>query len=346
MKVVFVADNLITQSAGIHVYTRQFIKRTIAQYPQHSYHHITSAPYDIEGSTNEVMPIKNWMPGHYRMRYFREIPKRIKHVGADVAIEMAHFGPFRLPSNIKRVTVVHDLTPILYPEHHDKPSVWWHKNHFGKLLRSVDAIISNSNTTLSDIVTHLNVEPSKINACYPEVPTSRVRARETRGNGLINLLTVGTVEPRKNHLFILEALTQWYEEYRREFTWVVAGAKGWKSKPFYDALKSSSIEDKVRLTGYVDDHELTSLYRNSNAFLFASHYEGFGLPILEAMSSGLCVILSDTKIHREVGGDGCRYVQTHKDLIAELNKLSQQPQCNHDNQLEYLKNASFEVPFL
>ena len=102
----------------------------------------------------------------------------------------------------------------------------------------------------------------------------------------------------------------------------------------------------MRLTGYVDDHELNSLYRNSDTFLFASHYEGFGLPILEAMSSGLCVILSDTKIHREVGGNGCRYVQTHKDLIAEMNKLSQQPQCNHDNQLEHLKNTSFEVPFL
>ena len=160
----------------------------------------------------------------------------------------------------------------------------------------MDAIICNSNTTLSDIVTHLNVESSKINVCYPEVPTSRVRIRELQEVGAIQLLTVGTVEPRKNHLFILEALTQWYEEYQKEFTWVIAGAKGWKSKTFYDALKSSSIEDKVRLTGYVDDHELNSLYGNSDAFLFASHYEGFGLPILEAMSSGLCVILSDTKI--------------------------------------------------
>ena len=346
MKVVFVADNLTTQSAGIHVYTRQFIKRAIAQYPHDSYHHITSAPYDIEGSTNEVIPIKNWLPGHYRLRYFREIPKRIIHVRADVAIEMAHFGPFRLPSNIKRVTVVHDLTPILYPEYHDKPSVWWHKNHFGESLRSMDAIICNSNTTLSDIVTHLNVESSKINVCYPEVPTSRVRIRELQEVGAIQLLTVGTVEPRKNHLFILEALTQWYEEYQREFTWVIAGAKGWKSKTFYRALKSSSIEDKVRLTGYVDDHELSSLYSNSNTFLFASHYEGFGLPILEAMSSGLSVILSDTKIHREVGGDGCRYIQTHEDLIAEMNKLSQRPQRNHDSQLEHLKNAPFEVPYL
>ena len=346
MKVVFVADNLTTQSAGIHVYTRQFIKRAIAQYPHHSYHHITSAPYDIEGSINEVIPIKKWMPGHYRLRYYNEIPNRIKALHGEVVIEMAHFGPFGLPEYMKRITVVHDLTPILYPKYHDRPSVWWHKNHFGKLLRSVDAIICNSNTTLSDIVTHLNVEHSKINVCYPAVPTSNVPVRETREVGLINLLTVGTVEPRKNHLFILEALTQWYEEYQKEFTWVIAGAKGWKSKTFYDALKSSSIEDKVRLTGYVDDHELNSLYGNSDAFLFASHYEGFGLPILEAMSSGLSVILSDTKIHREVGGDGCRYVQTHKDLIAEMNELSEQSQCNHDNQLEYLKNASFEVPFL
>jgi len=346
MKVVFVADNLITQSAGIHVYTRQFIKRTIAEYPHHSYHHITSAPYNIEGSINEVIPIKNWMPSHYRLRYFREIPQRIQHVGADVAIEMAHFGPYRLPSDIKRVTVVHDLTPILYPEHRDKRSVWWHKNHFGKLLRSVDAIICNSNTTLSDIVTHLNVEPSKINVCYPEVPTSRVRAREPQEDGIIRLLTVGTVEPRKNHLFILEALTQWYAKNQREFTWVVAGAKGWKSKAFYDALKSSSIEAKVRLTGYVDDQELNNLYRNSNAFLFASHYEGFGLPILEAMGYGLCILLSDTLIHREVGGDGCKYFYSYEDLINQIVELDVRSNMNHSEQLQYLANTPFVVPYL
>ncbi len=343
MKVVFVADNLTTQSAGIHVYTRQFIKRTINQYPNHSYHHITSMPYDIEGSTNEIIPIKTWLPGHYRLRYFHEIPKRISALNGDVVIEMAHFGPFGLSDRIKRVTVVHDLTPILYPQYHDKLSVWWHKHQFGKLLRSVDAIVSNSNTTRNDIVAHLDVEPSKIHVCYPTVLT--LSAQESQQvDRPVQLLTVGTVEPRKNHLFILEALTEWYEEHQRDFTWVVAGAKGWKSKPFYDALKASSIESKVLLTGRIEDQQLKELYRYSDVFLFTSHYEGFGLPILEAMAYGLCVVLSDTTIHREVGGKGSAFVQSPKDLIALLNHLPQGQ--SHNVQLERLKNAPFEVPFL
>ena len=345
MKVVFVADNLTTQSAGIHVYTRQFIKRTIKQYPNHSYHHITSAPYDIEGSNNEIIPIKTWLPVHYRLRYFNEIPKRIIALNGDVVIEMAHFGPFGLSDRIKRVTVVHDLTPILYPQYHDKLSVWWHKYQFGKLLRSVDAIVSNSHTTRSDIITHLDVEPRKIHVCYPTVPT--VSTQEPRHEDrTVQLLTVGTVEPRKNHLFILAALTEWYHEHQRDFTWVVAGAKGWKSKPFYNALKALPIESKVLLTGRVDDRRLQELYRDSDVFLFTSHYEGFGLPILEAMSHGLCVVLSDTTIHREVGGEGCAYVQSSKDLIALLNQPSRDLCHNHDVQLERLNNAPFEVPFL
>jgi len=346
MKIVFVADNLTTQSAGIHVYTRQFIQRTIAKYPKHSYYHITTTPYDIEGSKNEVIPINDWVPGHYRLRYFNEIPKLIKKFKGEVVIEMAHFGPFALPDHIKRITVVHDLTPILYPQYHDIPSVWWHKNHFGKLLRSVDAIICNSHTTQDDIVTHLNIVPDKIGVCYPKVVADNSITRERKEDGPLKLLTVGTVEPRKNHLFILDALTQWYEQYHKDFTWVIAGAKGWKSRPFYNALKSSSIESKVHLMGYVDDPELDTLYRECSTFLFASHYEGFGLPILEAMVSGLCVILSDSKIHREVGGEGCKYVQNQEDMIAELNQLAKRECHNHSSQLECLKNAPFAVPFL
>lgn len=346
MKVVFVADNLTTQTAGIHVYTRQFIKRTIKQYPKHSYHHITTTPYEIAGSINEIIPIKRWLPGHYRLRYFNEIPRRIRSLTGDVVIEMAHFGPFRLPDeSIKRVTVVHDLTPILYPQYHDKLSVWWHTYQFGSLLQSVDAIISNSHTTRSDIVGHLDVDPNKISVCYPTVPN--VSSQKTPFEyGPVQLLTVGTIEPRKNHLFILEALLEWYEEHQRDFTWVVAGAKGWKSEPFYDALKSSPIESKVLLTGHITDQQLHDMYRDSDVFLFASHYEGFGLPILEAMAYGLCVILSDTTIHHEVGGEGCMYVQSSKDLSDILNQLPIGLRHNHNVQLEHLNKAPFEVPFL
>ena len=347
MKVVFVADNLTTQSAGIHVYTKQFIERTIAQYSNHNYHHITTTPYEIEGSINEVIPIKSWLPGHYRLRYFHEIPKRIKEIKSNVAIEMAHFGPFRLPDPIKKVTVVHDLTPILYPEYHDTPSAWWHKTQFGQLLQSVDGIISNSRATRDDIVSHLDVDRNKIKVCYPQVPHRTMPVQEPKSRDQpLQLLTVGTVEPRKNHLFILEALTQWYQESHKDFTWVVAGAKGWKSKPFYDELELSLIKSKVRLTGYVDDQQLHDLYRESDVFLFSSHYEGFGLPILEAMGYGLHVILSDTKNHREVGGEGCRYVQSPDDLISQLNQLSKDQSCDHYSQLERLKRAPFVVPFL
>ena len=347
MKVVFIADNLTTQSAGIHVYTKQFIKKTMAQYPSHTFHHITTEPYEIEGSYNEILPINKWIPGHYRLRYYHDIPTRIKSIGANVAIEMAHFGPFRLPSEIKRVTVVHDLTPNLYPEYHDMPSVLWHKNQFGKLLRSVDAIVCNSVTTKEDIVEHLGIYGGKINICYPAVVAGHEQLADVdRSDEPLQLLTVGTVEPRKNHLLILEALTKWYDEQRQDFRWVVAGSKGWKSEPFYQALESSPIKDMVEMRGYVDDYELSTLYQESDLFLFASHYEGFGLPILEAMGYGLCVVLSDTKIHREVGGAGCTYFGTAEDLTRELTDIGTSCSANHLNQLERLANATFEVPYL
>ena len=153
--------------AGIHYYARQFIERVISQYPQHEYYHITSSEYPVHRSQNIIIPILRSIPFHYRIRYISSIPKRIKDLDPDIVIEMAHFGPFFLPKSIKSYVVVHDLTPILYPQYHDWISVLWHRLFFGNLLQKVDGIITNSKTTKNDVGNHFGIRLNKITVAYP-----------------------------------------------------------------------------------------------------------------------------------------------------------------------------------
>ncbi len=347
LKVVFIADCLTTQRAGIHYYARQFIPRVIAQYPDHEYYHITSQPYELSASENIVVPITTKIPMHYRIRYFTAIPKAIKKVGANVAIELAHFGPFRLPKNIKRYTVIHDLTPILYSQYHDRPSVLWHRFRLRPLLRSVDGIITNSHTTRQDIHNHLSIDLHKIEVAYPAVQTSkRILRSVARQDRVIKLLTVGTIEPRKNHIEILRALEQAVDQGFGPFEWYIAGGEGWDYRQINRAMSESPIADRIRKYGYVSDADLQRLYQQADYLVYASRYEGFGLPISEAMGHGLGLILSDIPVHREVAEDTALYFADRDTLVGLLMDLEKNVASSRDYTVPLTKLNDFRLRIL
>ncbi len=345
MVVVFIADCLTTQRAGIHVYVKGLIPFIIDQYPHHTYYHITTKPYSIDCSSNVVIPIKSWLPAHYRLRYFVEIPSGIKRLKADVAIETAHFGPFIMADHTVRMTVVHDLTPILFPHFHDWLSSWWHRVFFGRLLRSTDAIITNSYATKKDIVEYLKVAPRDISVCYPQLTPPHNKKDQSKSDS-ITFLTLGTIEPRKNHQLILIALTKWYKLTGRNFEWWIVGGEGWKNNDFHIALQGSSIKPFVKITGYVNDQQKSEIYDRSDVLLFASFYEGFGIPIVEAMDYGLVAILSNIAIHREVGGDQCHFFDDADGLTELLTTLELQTVVDYSDQLRLLREAKIDIPIL
>lgn len=316
MKVVFIADCLTTQIAGIHYYAKNFIPDVIRDFSNNEFYHITSEAYEIVGSKNIVIPINQRVPFHYRLRYFGAIPKVINSLDADVAIEMAHFGPFRLNRQIKRMTMVHDLTPILYPYYHDRLSVTWHRLFFRRLLQKVDGILTNSYSTKKDVVDQFGIEPNKIYVNYPRL-ASTFTPKTDEDKTTTTFLTVGTIEPRKRHELILAGFERAYGRGFSDFEWIVVGQKGWNNYGFYNKLNKSPVNHLVDLVGYVDDEQLHDLYKKSDVLVYASEYEGFGMPITESLSYGLKLILSDTIVHREVAGEAGLYF-SDINVLAEL----------------------------
>jgi len=343
-KVVFLADCLVTQKAGIHFYARQFIKRAITQYPDNQYYTVLPYPYEQLDIEEILVPIKKWIPGHFRMRSFNEIPKVLKKLSPDLVIEMAHFGPFNLPKSIKKATVIHDLTPINFPQWHDKSSHYSHKFLLPKILKNSNQLLVNSVQTKQDLIDYYPACKDKTTVCYPYLMDDPQGSAEDLTGLLAEanyLLSVGTIEPRKNYVTLLKAFDKLASKFSKLQLRLV-GYKGWKSKNVFDLIERSSYKDRIILEGYTTDNRLRSLYAHAKAFVFPSLYEGFGLPLLEALSYSVPIVCSDIPTSREICGNSATYFAATDDRALVEKTL----QLLNDEDFHTAQSNKSQVRFL
>jgi glycosyltransferase involved in cell wall biosynthesis len=298
MKIALLADSLDLQSAGIHSYTRELINLLTEYLPEHEY--LLVRPREGEerwpNARQLVVPVKKYAPGHQRWRQFRDIPRALKREKPDVVIEPAHFGPFNLPEAMKRVTVIHDLTPLLFSRFHPAASVTAHKLLFPRVVRKADRIVAVSRNTEKDLHRLYPASKGKTRVIYPAIPEhfSPDENREPLSKYGIRkpyFLFLGTIEPRKN----LQLLVQAYEQFRREnhgnsVQLVLAGKYGWKSEPVLQKIKASPFQEEILQSGYIDFADIPSLLTHCQVFVYPSLYEGFGLPVAEALACGAPVL--------------------------------------------------------
>lgn len=313
MRIAILGDALDLQYAGVHVYLRGLLNALAEADRENEYLLVRPRPGgDFENMRELIVPIRPGIPGHQYLRALTAMPRRLAGEGVDVVVEPAHFGPFRLPERVKRVTVIHDLTPVLFPQFHPIQSSVVHKIVLPGILKRADGIVANSRHTQSDIEKFYPVSKGKISVVLPGReaifrPVQEAVVLKKYGIRQPYLLCVGTLEPRKNLTALLEA----YEQFRRAtgqaVQLVLAGKDGWKNGPFFEALRRSPFRSDIVLTGYTERSELPVLCSMARLFVYPSLYEGFGLPALEAMACGAPVLLSNASSLPEVGGDAAGY---------------------------------------
>ena len=241
------------------------------------------------------------------------IPLIIRRLNPDVVLEPAHFGPFNLPKRIKRITVIHDLTPIIFPQFHRWHSQILQKIFLGRVLKNADMVLTNSENTGQDVGKYYPVTKGKIvsgllgkEELYK--PTQSRQFLEQKKIDFPYFLFVGTIEPRKNLLILLEAFAAYKKKDKTETKLMIVGGNGWKSESFLEALEQHPNRADIIRPGYVEKQYLPELYTHCKAFIYPSLYEGFGLPILEAMACGALVITSNISSMPEVGGEAAFYI--------------------------------------
>ena len=264
----------------------------------------------IEGRNYRIARLRT--PPHHRLEQLG-LALELPWLGLDVIHSPDFIPPLR--RRCRAVITVHDLAFLLYPHLLTAES----QRYYGQIdvaVKSADAIIAVSENTKKDLVEKVGARPEKVvvipeaaSEDYKPIDSDVVRRQLERRFGLVPgfLLFVGTLEPRKNLPFLLEAYAalraRWQSSRNEVPRLVIAGRQGWLYDEVFKVVEQRGLAAHVMFLGAVSPEELVFLYNGARALVFPSLYEGFGLPLLEAMACGTPVIGANVSSIPEVAGD-------------------------------------------
>ena len=250
-----------------------------------------------------------------------------------------NFASFSLKTKV--ILTAHDLSFEMFPEMFSlKQRLWHYLLNFRRLTKRADKIIAVSQSTKDDLVSRYGLPEKKVTVIHSGVGEelavmSRndprlLAVKEKYHLPYKFILYLGTIEPRKNIL----ALIQSFETLLREnhpaaekYMLVIAGAKGWKYQAILDAIEASPFRERILLPGFIEDADKAALYNLASVFVYPSFYEGFGFPVLEAMSCGVPVITSHSSSLPEVVGEAGVMIDPYQpeELLRALEGLISDP---------------------
>jgi len=261
-------------------------------------------------------------------------------------IDVWHSSNWTQPrTKAKKITTIHDLTPVLFPNYHDQLVVENFKRNLQLIEKNIDMVAVDSRATKDDLENNSSINRQKITVIYPSVNSIFCqKSKESIDNVKKKyklekpyILSVGTKEPRKNIKRLIEAFVSLG---RSDIELVLVGKHGWGEKIV-------EMGNQIRELGFVDDEDLSILYSGAEAFVYPSLYEGFGFPVLEAMACGCSVITSNISSLPEVAGEAALlvYPKETKEIANAINTLLNDDKLRQKlvkNGLEQAKKFSWE----
>lgn len=335
---------LLNQRAGIGRYTYQLIR---ALFDEETFNRIylyglkdcgrytrirdKSALEDIEKLSGNANKLKTPFPFRKATRLLTTL---IDHMRKQPQINVSIWTDFlgAVISSSKTIITIPDMAHYYYPQYtwpgHDSDL----KEHLKDHAHKADLVLCISENTKKDVINILGIPENKVWVTYMGVSEEfrlyqdkdvidDLRIRFSLPERFI--LFVGTVEPRKNLNRLIEAYHILYSKNKIKYPLVIVGGKGWKNEPLYQRVKELKIEDKLIFTGYVSDSDLPLFYNAATVFVYPSLYEGFGIPVIEAMACGVPVVTSNVSSLPEVAGDAAILVNPEdpEEIASAIHKI-------------------------
>ncbi len=296
--------------------------------------HLVDALLDTRGPDDEVVLLSNrppapelaqrWAPHLHisgpavRALWMQSaVPRMLADTRADLGVFPNYAAPLASPCPV--LVVFHDLAVLRVPHFFTARKRFLSRPMMNLVVAASPVVATVSEASRRDILSLLGVAPGRVAllpgaahpSCRPATREEVAAVRARHGLERPYVLTVGTLEPRKDLPTLLRAFDRLHDQTEHEL--VVVGGRGWKDRRLVEALEARPTRRRVRWLGYVPESDLAALYTAADLFVFAPTLEGFGLPLLEAMACGTPVLAADVMALREVAGAAARFVPAGDD---------------------------------
>jgi glycosyltransferase involved in cell wall biosynthesis len=304
---------------GYGYFIYETFQRIVRNHPEHEFIFIFDRPYDEKFVFAEnIKPVVTGPPARHpllwKLWYDIKIPAVLKKYKAEVFVSCDGFCS--LGTTVPQCMVLHDLSFLHYPAFNKRAHTIFYKRYTPKFLEKAKSVATVSGFSKKDILDHYkNIPASKIDVVYsgvkeifrPVDEQEKNSIKEKYTNGKEFFIYIGAIHPRKNLENLLKAFSVFKKRQQSGMKLLLTGRLAWKYEPFLEKLKTYKYRDDVVMTGYLDDLELSKLLGSAYAMVYPSLFEGFGVPVLEAMRCEVPVITSANSSMQEITHDAALY---------------------------------------
>ena len=334
------------RQAGVGTYSRNLVRSILTQAPKSHNFFIFVNSNAVDSVVSFALgPNVTIVPHTFRSRGARllweyiGITKDLKRLDISLLHSVHYIAPVFMPKGCKVIVTIHDLTFFIFPQHH----TFLKRILFPlqiKRTKKANGLIMVSRNTLRDYREIIG-QPSSARIIYeaaapefvPVAPEEVARVKNVYSLEQPFILTVGEIEPRKNTINLIKAYAKLNKTIREQTPLVIVGKYGWGSKDVFSLPAQLGVQENVKFLGFVPLADIPGLYQASLVFVYVSLYEGFGLPVLEAMSCGAPVITSKTSSLGEIAGDAARLIDPGD--VEDLKRALFELVTNADNRARY-----------
>jgi glycosyltransferase involved in cell wall biosynthesis len=303
---------------GYGYFIHEVLRRIVTAHPEHQFIFFFDRPFDssfIYGAnvSGVVVGPPARHPLLWKLWYDLKIPAALKKHKADVFVSPDGFCS--LTTAVPQCLVVHDLSFLHFPDQLKKSHLLFYKRFTPRFLKKAAAIATVSQFSKTDIQQQYGLAADRIDIVFSAAkaifrPVAFEEKQVIRNNytgGTEYFLYTGAIHPRKNLVNLLKAFSVFKKRMQSNMKLVIAGRLAWKTGSFEEKLDTYKYRNDVVLTGYLPETDLAALTAAAYAMVYPSFFEGFGVPVLEAMQSGVPVITSANSSMQEVAGEAALY---------------------------------------
>jgi glycosyltransferase involved in cell wall biosynthesis len=332
MRVCIDGTPLLVRSAGVKTYLYHWLCSLQAS---NSHHQLTIFPsIGRLPALDHQHSVKPLLPTVFHLAILGLVNRRWLPSGPPCDVFHVSNLVRTLPRNAKAITAtLHDMTTWTMPEMHTRGNIAADQTFADTIVRNADRLIAVSEHTRQDAIEVLRIPSDKIDVIHHGVPDRYFQATAEDADVVARkyklerpyILFCAAIEPRKNLNVLLDAYALLAPSLKDSFDLVVAGMAGWESQATVERLRASG--NGVRYLGYVPESDLPGLTRGATLFVYPSLYEGFGLPLAQAMAAGVPTITSAVSSMPEIAGDGALLIdpKSTEELRAAMTRLLLSP---------------------